>query len=40
MKVTLREIKISRFKAIKNMDIVLDGKDAVISGAKDRKSVV
>lgn len=33
MKVTLREIKISRFKAIKNMDIVLNGKDAVISGA-------
>lgn len=33
MKVTLKEIKISRFKAIKDMDIVLDGKDAVISGA-------
>lgn len=33
MKVTLKEIKISRFKAIKDMDIVLDGKNAVISGA-------
>lgn len=33
MKVTLKEIRIARFKAIKDMDIVLDGKDAVISGA-------
>ena len=33
MKITLKEIKIARFKAIKDMDIVLDGKDAVISGA-------
>lgn len=33
MKVTLKEIKISRFKAIKDMDIVLDGKNALISGA-------
>lgn len=33
MKVTLKEIKISRFKAIKDMDVILDGKNAVISGA-------
>lgn len=33
MKIKIKEIKISRFKAIKDMDIVLDGKDAVISGA-------
>ena len=33
MKVTLKEIRIARFKAIKDMHIVLDGKDAVISGA-------
>lgn len=33
MKIKIKEIKISRFKAIKDLDVVLDGKDAVISGA-------
>lgn len=33
MRIKIKEIKISRFKAIKDLDIVLDGKDAVISGA-------
>lgn len=33
MKIKIKKIQISRFKAIKDMDIVLDGEDAVISGA-------
>ncbi len=33
MRIKLKEIKISRFKALKDMDIVFEGKDAIISGA-------
>lgn len=33
MRIKIKEIKISRFKAIKDLNIVLDGKDAIISGA-------